>query len=90
MTFKKVDSNHSKIVKDLRALGFSVRSTAEVGKGFPDIVVGAHGKNFLFEIKATKKEKLTLDEVDFACTWRGQIHTATKTEEILSIIRDIN
>ena len=35
----------------------SVFSTHEIGKGFPDIVVGYRGINYLFEIKDENNEK---------------------------------
>ncbi len=37
---KRTDGNHAEIVQDLRAAGYSVHSTHELGDGFPDIIVG--------------------------------------------------
>jgi Holliday junction resolvase len=86
MTYKKIDRNQNVIVIALRNYGYSVKSTAGIGKGFPDIIVGSHGRNYLFEIKASKKEKLTLDEKVFKISWRGQYKVITTAQEIIEII----
>ena len=83
----KVDDNQAEIVRDLRKMHFSVRSTAMVGNGFPDIVVGFLGNNWLFEIKDPAKppsgRKLTPKEQDFQLDWRGQVHVVETVEDIL-------
>ncbi len=84
---KRVDSNQKQIVQSLRKLGFSVAITSMVGKGFPDIVVGRHGVNYLFELKDGNKpascQKLTLWEADFFATWKGKVEVATCLDDIL-------
>ena len=77
----KVDLNQKQIVMELRALGYSVRHTHMIGRGFPDIVIGRHGKNLLVEIKRTG-ESLTPDEVDFFETWNGDAFVGYDTEGI--------
>ena len=53
---KRTDANHKQIIDQIRQISFtSVFSTHELGKGFPDIVVGFRGINYLFEIKDGKK-----------------------------------
>jgi len=68
---KKVDANHSIIVKTLRDLGCSVFDTSRVGAGFPDIVVGKNNKTVLVEIKADQKSKYTSAQELFMMNWRG-------------------
>jgi Holliday junction resolvase len=51
---KRIDKNHKEIVTALRKLGYSVFNTSSVGQGFPDIIVGSEGKNYLFD-KMLKK-----------------------------------
>ncbi len=68
---RKVDQNHSLIVKTLRDLGCSVFDTSRVGGGFPDIVVGKNNKTILVEIKATEKSKYTPAQEMFMMNWRG-------------------
>jgi hypothetical protein len=72
-----VDANQSEIVAYARALGFSVAVTAKLGQGFPDIVMGKNGINYMVEIKDGKKppsqRKLSEPEQKFHNAWRGQI-----------------
>lgn len=46
----KVDANQAAIVEALRAAGCFVTSLAGVGKGTPDIIVGADGKWYVIRI----------------------------------------
>jgi Holliday junction resolvase len=82
----KTDANHKAIVQELRAYGVSVYNTHTVGQGFPDIVCGFMGKNYLFEIKRDKKAKLTDPEERFAIGWKGQYHVITSAYEAWVII----
>jgi len=90
MIAKKIDDNQNLIVKQLRKCGVSVAITSMLGKGFPDIVAGFRGRNYLFEIKDGKKSKsrkqLTKDEIHFSMTWAGQINTVESIDEILKIL----
>ena len=72
MTYaKRVDSNHSLIVKTLRELGCSVFDASRVAGGFPDLVVGKNQKTALVEIKASDKSKFTAAQEAFMLNWRG-------------------
>ena len=82
---KRVDSNQSEIVADLRKVGASVWSLHEVGGGFPDIIVGFRGANYLIEIKA-KQGKLNPSQQDFHTFWRGQVAVARTSKEAMWII----
>lgn len=82
----RVDVNHKSIVQELRAYGVSVYNTHAVGQGFPDIVCGFRGRNYLFEIKRDKKAKLTEAEERFAVGWRGQYNVITSAYEAWVII----
>lgn len=90
---KKVDANHSEIVKGLRAIGATVRSTAMVGQGFPDIAVGHQGKNYFFEIKDGAKfpsqRKLTVAEEEFFESWRGQVNVIHSLSEAIEVINSV-
>lgn len=63
MKHGRIDANQSEIVAALRACGCTVAITSDVGGGFPDLVVGYQGRNFLLEIK-TPGGKLTPDQVE--------------------------
>lgn len=80
---KRVDKNQSKVVRQLREMGFSVRLTYTVGKGFPDFVIGMCGVNYLVELKS-EGGKLTSDEQEFFDNWKGQIDKHFSAEEIAS------
>ena len=90
MSAKRVDANQSSIVRALREIGASVQSLADLGKGVPDIAVGYHGKNYLFEIKDWKqppsKRRLTPDEKKWHQAWNGQVHVVETFDEALKII----
>lgn len=87
----RIDENQNRIVKALRRCGFSVAITSQVGRGFPDIVVGSRGRNFLLEIKdgekIPSKQKLTDDERQFHEAWEGQIDTVKSVDEALEVIQ---
>lgn len=88
----RVDENQPEVVKDLRAMGFSVKPTHMVADGFPDIACGFQGRTFLFEIKdpakIPSKRQLTPAEREFHEVWRGHcavIHTAVEAANIMRL-----
>ena len=87
---KKTDSNQKEIVAAFRNAGATVFHVHMVGHGFPDIIVGYHGKNYLIEIKDGKKvksaRKLTPDEEIFHSTWRGHVAIVESVEDVIKII----
>ncbi len=87
----RTDANQSRIVKELRQLGYGVHSTADIGDGFPDIVVCARGRNFLFEVKDWRqppsKRRLTPKEKQWHMVWKasgGQVCVVETTEDALN------
>ena len=58
---RRVDRNHKEIRDGLRACGFDVWDCSRFGGGFPDLLVYAHGRLFLLEVKMPG-EDLTLPE----------------------------
>jgi len=89
---KRTDRNQAEIVSELRKQeGISVFSTHTIGKGFPDIVVGYKGMNFLFEIKDELKTrsqtKLTEAEVKFHNEWNGQVSIVKNSTQIIKLIK---
>jgi len=94
MTAKRTDDNQFDIVRDLAKMGLSVRSTAMVGSGFVDIVVGdpETKHNFLFEIKNPEqppsKRKLTDDEQEFHDTWRAQVDVIETAHDAMDVINN--
>lgn len=86
----RIDDNQNQLVRNLRAIGASVKVLSMVGKGFPDIAVGWNGNNYLFEIKdpnkVPSKRKLTPDEQVFFDTWSGQRAIVETIEDCLTIM----
>lgn len=86
MPIKKVDANQKEIVKALRDKGMSVLIMSSLGKGAPDIAVGAKGMTFFFEIKDGKKcksaKKLTECEQLFFDNWKGHVAIIESLEDV--------
>lgn len=87
MRIARVDDNQAGIVKALREVGATVTPTHMVGKGFPDLVVGYRGANFLLEVKdgakAPSARKLTPAEMDWHEAWRGNAHIVDSVKAAL-------
>ncbi len=62
----RIDANHGAIVEALKRCGWHVESTAQLGKGFPDLVAARAGVLKLIEVKDGAKppseRRLTADE----------------------------
>jgi len=90
MRSAKKDDNQDEIVEALRKAGCSVAITSHAHSGFPDIVVGFRGVNYLIEIKDGNKypsqQKLTEAQVKFHDTWFGQISVANSVEQALKAV----
>lgn len=86
----RIDENQREIVAALRAAGATVEPLHFVGRGFPDILVGYRGQNYLIEIKDGRKppsrRRLTPDERAWHGHWRGQVAIAESIEDALRII----
>lgn len=86
----RVDANQTEIVAALRRLGASVAITSMVGSGFPDIVVGFRGQNYIIEIKdgnkPPSKRRLTKDEQRWHNLWRGTVYVVSSIDEALAVI----
>jgi hypothetical protein len=84
----RIDSNQPAIVKALRAVGASVQSLADMGRGVPDLLVGWHGVNWLMEVKDGAKppsaRRLTPDEQQWHEHWRGQVVVVESTDDALA------
>lgn len=90
---KRVDDNQKAIVKLFRELGASVQILSDVGKGCPDIVVGAIGRNYLFEIKNPLRnlsgQKLTDWEQIFFNTWQGHVEIIKTQDDVIAFMNKI-
>ena len=85
---RRVDTNHSLIVKTFRDLGCSVFDTSRVAGGFPDILVGVNQKTALVEIKSSEKAKFTPAQEAFMLNWQGS--TVARIDSVEAAIRLVN
>ena len=87
----RVDNNQKEIVRQIRQLGYEVLRIHQLKNCF-DILVGARGLNFAFEIKdpskPPSKRKLTEGEQDFFDRWTGQVDKVETIDEIINIIQN--
>ena len=82
---KRVDANQPSIVEGLRAIGATVLHIHMVAQNSPDIVVGHHGINYLFEIKIAKGQ-LRSEQQRWHQAWRGQVAVIRSLEDALLIM----
>ena len=86
----RTDANQNEIVQALRDVGASVAITSALGFGFPDIVAGYRGINYLIEIKdgakSPSKRKLTEDEQEWHDLWRGAVIVVNDVDEALRAV----
>ena len=86
----RIDANQNEIVDALRGVGATVAITSMVGAGFPDIVAGYRGVNYLIEIKDGNKppsrQKLTPDEQRWHGLWRGSVVVVASVDEALAVV----
>lgn len=81
----RVDANQAEIVRALRDAGCSVYVASSCGEGFPDLVVGRDGHNWLLEVKVARGAQ-TPQQVAFHAAWRGQYAVVrTATEALASV-----
>ena len=92
MKYGKRDDNHAEIVATLRRVpGCRVHDTADMGGGFPDLVVGFMGVIRLLEVKdgslPPSARKLTADEKKFHKSWAAlPVHVVNNVDEALTAI----
>jgi Holliday junction resolvase len=84
---RRSDGNQPEIVAQLRSLGCTVQILSGVGHGCPDIIVGWHGKNYLFEIKMPGGQ-ITPDEKEFAQYWKGQSTLIRNAEQAIAYMTE--
>jgi hypothetical protein len=87
------DDNHNDIADLFTSAGCTVVDTSQLGKGFPDMVIGLCGINVLVEVKdgdkSPSKQKLTEDEFKFFHNWRGWVAVVRDDKDALNIISQI-
>ena len=84
----RVDANQAALVALFRRIGFSVQHLHAVGRGVPDLMLGAHGINLLVEIKDGAKPPsarlLNPAQVAWHAEWKGQVAVIESQESALA------
>ena len=87
---KRTDSNHTEVIKALRAIGACVYSTAIVGQGFPDLAVAFRGDTYLLEIKdgnkPPSKRQLTDKERQFWLGFKGRGGIVLSADDAIALV----
>lgn len=89
---KRVDDNHTALVTELRETlpEATVFDASGAGGGFPDLVVGWQGRNYLIEVKDGEKSpsrrKLTPAQEKLHAAWQGQINVCFSAADICATI----
>ena len=89
----RIDKTQAEIVSALRAVGASVQSLADIGKGVPDLLVGYRNATLLLEVKGIASikrhppEGLRPDQKTWHAMWSGsRVHIVTDTTTALEAI----
>ena len=87
------DENQNEIVAALTRIGCVVHDTSGAGNGFPDIVCGYRGRNYLLEIKnpegSPAQRKLTPKQHKFHAEWKGQLKIVTTVDEAINAVTEL-
>ena len=85
-----VDANQSEIIDALRKAGCSVSPTSQAGEGFPDLVCGFRGVNYLLEVKdgnkIPSKQKLTPKQRKWHEQWLGSVSIVNSVEQAFKAV----
>jgi hypothetical protein len=89
----KRDANHNDVADRFRALGCSVFETDRVGEGFPDLIVGCLGVNFLVEVKNPEtrygRAGLNGGQTRFNDAWRGdKVWLVCSEDEATAVVQN--
>lgn len=82
------DANHKEVKAAFVELGCSVADTADVGNGFPDLVVGIAGVNALVEVKTLTGDH-TPEQERFYAEWRGSHYTVRSPEQAVDLVMSV-
>lgn len=84
-TAAKVDQNHAEIMEALRKAGIAAKSTAAMGKGFPDIIAATRETTVLLEVKSGG-EKPNTAQIEFMASWPGRVYVVRSGEEAVDVV----
>jgi hypothetical protein len=88
----RVDKNQLEAIHAFKSAmpDASVFDASACGEGFPDLVVGWRGRNYLFEVKnpdvRPSDRRLTEPQEAFHGSWQGQVHVVHSAAEMLAVM----
>ena len=91
----KKDSNHDALKLVFQQMGCSVADLYNAGlTGFPDVVVGVAGRDYLVEIKNPEtsygRAGLNDNQTKFARDWRGgQLYVVRTPDEVAALVNKL-
>lgn len=67
------DLTHAEVRDGMREVygAKAVLDTADLGDGFPDLVLGARGVTFMLEVKKDTKAEMQPRQIELMVAWRG-------------------
>lgn len=84
----RTDNIQTETVLKARSLGATVKIMSNVGGGFPDLLIGFKGINWIFELKS-KKGILSPKQERFIANWNGSVYVSRDPDEVVDILRSI-
>lgn len=85
-TAAKVDGNHGQILDALNKFpGMRAYSTAQLGKGKPDILAAFRGATVWLEVKQPG-EKPNAAQVEFLASWPGKAYVVCDPDEAVRVV----
>lgn len=85
----KIDRNQPEIVEIFERYGFSVQRAQAMGSGFPDLILGYGGRNYLVEVKDWQKKpserKLNDLQREWHAAWKGQVCVVEAIDDAIKL-----
>lgn len=78
--YHRLDANHEEIRQALEQAGATVESIGPL-----DLIVGAHGRTYLLEVK-TAKGKLRPKQAQFLSRWKGHAAVVRTADEAIQAV----
>lgn len=85
---KRIDQNHTVIVRELRDHGVCVVDLSGCAQGISDIVMYSKGHTVFAEIKYGSAAVVKKSQVKFLSEWRGNCGIARSLEDALNMVND--
>ncbi len=86
-----VDKNQAALVVVFEQLGCSVLNCVRVGSGFPDLIIGYRGHDYLVEVKnptnAYGKRGLNGNQKRWSDTWPSPVFVVRTEDDVIKLVK---